>query len=81
MTQLKHDLERHGYSVWLDREDIPAGSDWHGAIGMGLDQCRALIAVVTHKYISSRYCTSELYTANADQKLIFPVIFEDIDFR
>ena len=81
MTQLKHDLERNGYSVWLDREDIPAGSDWHGAIGMGLDQCRALIAVVTHKYISSRCCTSELYTANADQKLIFRVIFEDIDFR
>ena len=66
--------------MWLDRKDIPAGSDWHEAIGTGLDQCRALIAVVTHKYISSQYCTSELYTANSDQKLIFPVIFKDIDF-
>ena len=66
--------------MWLDTEDIPAGSDWHAAIGTGLHNCRALIAIITAKYISSRYCTSELYTADGDQKLIFPVIFEDVDF-
>ena len=33
VTQLKHDLEARGFSVWLDTEDIPAGCDWHGAIG------------------------------------------------
>ena len=36
--------------------------------------------MITKKYISSRYCKSELYTADGDQKLIFPVIFEDVDF-
>ncbi len=79
-SQLKHDLERNGFSVWLDTEDIPSGSDWHGAIGSGLHDCRALIAVITKRYIASRYCTSELYTADGDQKLIFPVIFEDVDY-
>ena len=33
VIQLKLDLEARGFSVWLDTEDIPAGSDWHGAIG------------------------------------------------
>lgn len=33
VTKLKHDLEARGFQVWLDTEDIPAGSDWHGAIG------------------------------------------------
>ena len=80
VTQLKHDLEKSGFSVWLDTEDIPAGCDWHGAIGTGLDLCKALIAVITPRYIESRYCTGELYTADGDQKLIFPVIFEDVDF-
>ena len=80
VAQLKHDLERNGFTVWLDAEDIPAGSDWHGAIGTGLHECKALIAVVTNRYISSRYCTGELYTADADQRLIFPVIFENVDF-
>lgn len=80
VAQLKHDLERSGFTVWLDTEDIPSGCDWHGAIGGGLHDCRALIAVITGRYITSRYCTSELYTADGDQKLIFPVIFEDVDF-
>lgn len=25
VLRLKHDLERNGFSVWLDLEDIPAG--------------------------------------------------------
>ena len=33
------------------------GSDWHGAVGTGLFKCRALIAVITNKYITSHYCT------------------------
>ena len=77
VTQLKCDLEGNGFGVWLDTDDIPAGADWHGAIGRGLHQCRALIAVITKKYINSRYCASELYTADGDGKLIFPVIYED----
>lgn len=73
-------INHSSFSVWLDTEDITAGSDWHAAIGTGLDRCKALIAVISNKYISSRYCMSELYTANGDQKLIFPVIVEDVDF-
>lgn len=34
VKKLKCDLEARGISVWLDTEDIPAGSDWHGAIGL-----------------------------------------------
>ena len=33
VKQLKTDLEARGITVWLDTDDIPAGSDWHGAIG------------------------------------------------
>ena len=34
------------------------GSDWYAAIGIGLHRCEALIAVITTKYIDSRYCTA-----------------------
>lgn len=64
----------------MDTDEIAAGSDWHGAIGTGLDNCRAVIAVVTNKYITSHFCKGELYAANADRKSIFPVILEDVDF-
>ena len=67
-------------SVWLDSEDISSGCDWYSAIGQGLENCRGIVAVITNKYINSHYCKSELYTANNDKKLIFPVMFEDVDF-
>ena len=35
--------------------------------------------IITNKYISSLYCKGELYTANSDRKLIFPVFLEDVD--
>lgn len=79
VKKLKRDLEADGFGVWLDQNDIPAGCDWHAAIGSGLDQCRALLAVVTPKYVTSRYCTSELYTADGDSKLIFPIFYADTD--
>lgn len=65
--------------MWLDCDDISSGSDWHGAIGTALDNCQALIPVVTNKYVASRFCKGELYTADSDKKLIFPVFLEDVD--
>ena len=60
VTRLKGDLESNGFSVWMDVHDIPAGSDWHGAIGTGLTQCRGFVPIITEKYIASRYCTNEV---------------------
>ena len=60
VEKLKIDLEAVGFSVWMDTHDIPAGSDWHGAIGAGLSHCKAIIPVITQKYLSSRYCVNEV---------------------
>ena len=49
--------------------------------GTGLQQSKALIAVITTKYLNSKFCTNELYAASSDQKDIFPVILENIDFN
>lgn len=64
----------------LIRQDIHSGSDWHEAIGGGLYDCAAILPVITNKYLSSSYCIKELYTADGDRKLIFPLMFEDVDF-
>ena len=77
--QLKRDLEANGFSVWLDLESIPSGKDWHGAIGTGLQDCIGIIPIITQKYIDSRFCMNELYTADSDKKLIFPVMYEDVN--
>ena len=77
VKQLKADLEANGVSVWLDADDIPTGSDFHIEIGVALKSCRALIPVLTKKYVHSRYCKGELYVANGENKVLLPVIYED----
>ena len=67
VKQLKRDLEANNFSVWLDMESIPSGSDWHGAIGTGLQECTAIIPIITKKYMESRFCMNELYTADGDK--------------
>ena len=60
VQKMKEDLEKAGFSVWLDSSDIPAGSDWHGVIGAALSGCKAILPVLTNKYIGSRYCVNEV---------------------
>ena len=77
VKQLKADLEANGVSVWLDTDDIPIGSDFHVEIGVALKSCRALIPVLTKKYVHSRYCKGELYVAIGEKKVLLPVVYED----
>ena len=79
VRQLKRDLEDAQLSVWLDEEDIPAGTEAPLATAIyitALTSCKALIAVLTKNYVSSGYCKSELYVAYCSRKPIFPVVRE-----
>ena len=77
VTKLKHDLEENRFTVLVD---IPPGSNLYSDVGTVLRNCRALIAIVTNKYVNSPYCSNELYTADRDDKKIYIVILEDINF-
>ena len=79
VAELRKQLELAGFSVWMDTEDIHTGSDWHSAIGEALQNCKALIAVMTTRYLTSEYC-KELYMASDEKKPIFPVVLGDVDF-
>ena len=78
VRKLKRDLERAQLSVWLDEEDLPAGTEKQVlAIEIALRDCKALVVVVTKKYISSSFWKSELYVACEKKKPVFPVIREE----
>ena len=81
VTQLKSDLEAAGVSVWLDTEDIKAGSNWVNSAADGVHDCRALLCVLTKKYVSSsETCKCELDFAKKKRKEIFPVMYESINW-
>jgi len=76
---LKNRLGAEGLTCWLDIVDIPAGSDWHAAIGSGLMSCSFFLPVITRKYLVSKYCKNELYVADSDHTPIFPVFYDEVD--
>ena len=71
VRELKLDLEAEGFSVWLDACNIPAGCDWHGAIGAGLDECSAFLPIITNKYLGSRYCVNEVRSDVSPKSPVF----------
>lgn len=81
VTQLKSDLKSAEILVWRDTEDIKAGSDWVNSVAKGVNDCRALLCVLTNKYVStSETCKCELDFAKKKKKNIFPVLYEDINW-
>ena len=76
VRRLKSDLEEKQLSVWLDEEDIQAGTEWPVEIGRALRECKALIPVLTKKYVTSSFCKSELCSYVSQNKPVFPIIRE-----
>ncbi len=81
VKRLKSDLEAEGISVWRDKDDIKASDIWPNKIGVGVYDCRALLCVLTNKYVSSSdNCKRELDYALAQRKIVFPVLYETVDW-
>ena len=78
VRKLKGDLESAQLSVWLDEEDVSAGTEKPvAAVRIALRDWKALVVVVTKKYLSTSFCKSELYVACEKKKPVFPVIREE----
>ncbi len=70
--------------VFLDydpRTGIPAGESWEKRLYEELSRCHAVILVLTHHWVSSKWCFAELTQARALGKVILPVICEPLGER
>lgn len=59
--------------AWVDVNEIEMGDDWHDKIGEGINDCMVFLAVITPKYLQSKFCKQELYMAQDMKKAILPV--------
>ena len=75
--KLKRDLEDAHLSVWLDVDGVQAGAKFARKLEVALHNCKALIAVLMKKYVTSEWCKKELVFAIREKKRIFPIICEE----
>jgi HEAT repeat protein len=76
--QLASDLKNAGINMWMDRLDIKPGDDWVKALTLAVNECAALVSVLTPEYANSKYCQRELSRADRIGKPIFPIILRGL---
>ena len=75
--RLALDLKKEGFNVWIDQEDIRAGSEWDLEIEKALETCDCLLFIETKKSVSSNNVLDEVYYALEQKKKVIPLIVVD----
>ncbi|HEY4035509.1 MAG TPA: TIR domain-containing protein [Ktedonobacteraceae bacterium] len=75
-TQLKGELGRCGYIVWLDTTSIPGGEVWIEKITQGISESFAVISIVSKSANESKWLRREYLYSDEQGKQILPVIID-----
>ncbi len=77
--KLATDLKNIGVRVWIDRLDIRPGQNWLRALELGINNCAALLTILSPGYTQSPYCQRELARAARLSIPIIPVLLESLE--
>jgi len=75
VEQLARKLKDQGVPVWLDKWDIPSGSDWDLTIDNALNNCVHFLIILSPNSVKSNEVRSELRIALDENKHIVPVLY------
>lgn len=75
--KLTADLQKEGFDVWIDQDDIRAGSSWYIEIEKALENCDCLLFIETENSVSSEHVLDEVYYALEQRKKVIPLIVVD----
>jgi CheY-like chemotaxis protein len=78
VENLQKDLAKHNYSLWVDFNNISGGTLWEQEITNAVSQCTACIVIVTRESTKSEWVQKEIDIARRENKLIIPLIMDDI---
>jgi hypothetical protein len=76
VDRLIQDLEQHGTSVWIDRQDIETGDSWRGQIVDGIRNCKAFIIILSPNSVGSKNVSRELSLAESHDRMIIPIVHQ-----
>src|SRR5438105_884762 len=75
---LAEELRAFGLSVWIDQEALDGASRWSGEIAKALDDCKALVLLLSKSSLASRNCIKEVTIAAESDKYILPIDLENV---
>ena len=75
--RLAIDLQKQGFNIWIDQQDIRAGSEWDLEIEKALETCDCLLFIESEKSVVSNNVLDEVYYALEEGKRVIPLILKD----
>ena len=75
--RLAVDLQQQGFNVWIDQQDIRAGSEWDLEIEKALETCDCLLFIESPKSVISTNVLDEVYYALEQNKRVIPLVLLD----
>lgn len=66
--RVAHDLRFEGYDVFMTPDGLAAGEEWRQTVYGKLEQCSAVIALVTERSLASDECKVEWYAMEPRQR-------------
>lgn len=79
VSPLVAELESAGLQVWIDTSSIPPTAVWMQEIHNAIDECSAVISLLSPAFLGSSVCSEELEYARAAGKKVIPVVIERFD--
>lgn len=77
MTEIVERLQKDGFRVWHD-EGIPPGEEWYEIIGSRVKKCGYFLALISKKFLDSKYCKKEMYFACDNERPSILIYLEDV---
>ena len=71
-------LEGQGFSVTIDRRDLPYGEEWLKELADFIAGADTVVALVSPSFIHSKACNWELAEVRARSKRLVPVVIESV---
>jgi HEAT repeat protein len=76
---IKDVLEKQGYKVWLDLDDIQGGTLWEQKIYDAIEKSSCMVVIVTKQALESAWIPKEISFAKQLNRDIVPIILERME--
>ena len=76
---LETGLSKAGISTWRDKKRLKPGDDWPESIAQAVDECRAIIIIISPNAVHSKWVKRETHFAFRKHKPIIPIVCQDTE--
>src|SRR5437870_5711857 len=73
VDRLEADLQARNFHTWVDRRKLEGGQNWHDELEKAIQDCQALLVVLTPEAVASKYVRQEYRYAQRLGKLVIPL--------